>query len=525
MLALVTATLVALAGPAAVSAAASSLPVGIVEAMHSFCDNELTNVASLLDWCTADDEDDICTDWEGVTCNVAGDRVDKIVLSHTGLAGQWPDEFNEKMHDLAELAVFGAQFNGSLSNEFFERQAGTLASLELTSTTLGFDIGDLTRDSREMALSRITIIDTAVSGDLGAADPFNAPDLRTLDIRYSALGGELRDAFLAPLAPTLTRLCLKHNAISGAAPEILCSFASLAKLDLSRNHFNRFPACYGAFNENELAECTLQHNINCDNATGGGVPTFDPEVDYSPCLIDLKPNAKHDVCGECGGTGEACTDCTGELDGSAQIDACGVCDGGNATCTDCEGVVLGPSVYDACGVCGGDSSCVDCAGEPFGDACYDICDVCNGDGTDCVDCLGQLFGTLELDECGVCGGDSTTCVDCAGVPNGASVVDACGVCGGNGQSCVDCAGTPHGTLEYDECGVCGGDSSTCGLGSIKHADDEFSAWTWLALALVALLCSAGACVACYCVAGSDAAGTGPPESRRGRRRRRKNVFI
>lgn len=486
----------------------------VVSAMRSFCDNSATNVASILNWCTADD-DDICNEWEGVTCSFNGQFVDKIAFTNVDLDGTWPQAFNDQITGLTELSINGAQFNGTLSDTFFERLAGTLTSLELSSTTLGFDIESLTRDSREMQLSRLTLIDTAVSGDLSAADPFNAPNLVEIDIRYSALRGELTDAFIAPLATHLLVLRLKHNAISGPAPEALCSFFDLQLLDLSRNRFNYFPDCYAQFDDATLTTCTLQYNLNCANSTEGE-GTLNSELGYSPCLVDSKPNAKHDLCGECGGLGEECTDCTGEFEGTAELDACGECNGDNSTCTDCAGVVLGIDVYDECGVCGGNSSCVDCAGTPFGDASYDICDVCDGEGEGCIDCNGILFGTSKLDECGVCDGDSTSCQDCDCVPNGTLVYDVCDVCGGDGLSCVDCAHQINGTLVYDDCGVCGGDNSSCGLLAAAGGNADFVAWKHVAFWLKLLVCLLGAILAC------TACGRAPSKRKR-RRRETKQV--
>ena len=94
------------------------------------------------------------------------------------------------------------------------------------------------------------------------------------------------------------------------------------------------------------------------------------------------------------------------------------------------------AVFDECGVCGGTGeSCRGCDGQLFSDKVVDACGVCDGDNSSCIDCLGVVNGNATLDACGVCNGDSSTCLDCMGVPNGGAVVDECGVCGGD-NSCV-----------------------------------------------------------------------------------------
>lgn len=63
-----------------------------------------------------------------------------------------------------------------------------------------------------------------------------------------------------------------------------------------------------------------------------------------------------DQCGVCGGTGVACIDCSGKVNGTKKTDACGVCGGDNGTCYGCDNKPSGLN-YDLCGVCNGTNKC------------------------------------------------------------------------------------------------------------------------------------------------------------------------
>ena len=196
---------------------------------------------------------------------------------------------------------------------------------------------------------------------------------------------------------------------------------------------------------------------------------------------------KVDKCGICGGNGETCADCSGEIGGDKIIDFCGVCStikSANSTCymiSDIEDQYLhcrdsltlkSDSLYvlpenhasktrwfldneSEHGICSigyrdgklsykhdGNINIIDeihihanvpASNNPdifYNSTVFRI----HVYGCDIRGCDGIMGSGAEFDKCKVCRGNND-CLDCTGIPNGSSKIDVCGICNGDGSTC------------------------------------------------------------------------------------------
>jgi hypothetical protein len=202
-----------------------------------------------------------------------------------------------------------------------------------------------------------------------------------------------------------------------------------------------------------LHSCVPPSTLRCPEQQSPGMPpvgvhnlTVQEHIRAGlDCFGITTGSATYDVCGVCGGTGQACLDCAGAVYGNSTLDHCGKCDSNSTNdCEmDCAGVWGGTASSNLCGVCAGDDISVcflwGCDGVRSSDTIVDRCGVCGGNGSSCADCSGIPFGNKRLDNCGSCDADiSNDCtLDCAGIWGGHAALDTCAVCNGDGTACLN----------------------------------------------------------------------------------------
>jgi len=196
--------------------------------------------------------------WHGVTCDIAGEHVDKIVLASNNLMGSIPPELGS-LTNLSYLNLSPNQLSGTIPPEL--GSLTNLTNLYLSSNQLSGpippELGSLTN------LSYLALYHNQLSGPI-------PPELGSLtNLSYLNLDNNQLSGPIPPELGSLTNLSylnLGSNQLSGPIPPELGSLANLADLYLSSNQLSGpIPP--------ELGNLTNLTNLNLyNNPLSGPIP-------------------------------------------------------------------------------------------------------------------------------------------------------------------------------------------------------------------------------------------------------------